>query len=212
MHDPCKILVPFDSLVHTAVGRVLAVLKDERRVFVDATAGNGHDTVFLAEMAGKAGKVYAFDVQHAALEATRKRLALAGVEERVELIHAGHERMHEYLPVAVESVQVIVFNLGFLPGSDKRMITGATTTLAALQTATSLLGIHGLLSVHAYTGHPGGEEECRQVLQFFAELPRQVWRVQLVADGNKPRNVEWLVLAEKIQQQFPSSPQAAPSI
>ena len=42
---------------------------------VDATAGNGHDTLLLANLAGSAGRVFAFDVQTAALEATRARLS-----------------------------------------------------------------------------------------------------------------------------------------
>ena len=103
-------------------------------------------------------------------------------------------------------------NLGFLPGSDKSRVTRAETTLAALRAAVTLLGAPGLLSVHAYTGHQGGAEECRQVLDFFATLPRKLWRVHILGDGNKPRNGEWLVLAERIQQHLPSSPQKAPSV
>lgn len=106
----------------------------------------------------------------------------------------------------------VVFNLGFLPGSDKSRVTRAETTLAALRAAVTLLGAPGLLSVHAYTGHRGGAEECRQVLDFFAALPRKLWRVHILGDGNKPRNGEWLVLAERIQQHLPSSPQKAPSV
>ncbi len=211
MHDPCRVLVPFDGIVHEALERAVAAAERERVVFVDATAGNGHDTVFLARVAGPRGRVLAFDVQESALEATRRRLVSEGLESRVELIHAGHERMLDLLSGTAGSVAGIVFNLGFLPGSDKSRVTRAETTLAALRAACTLLGMHGLLSVHAYSGHPGGKEECRQVLAFFAGLPRKTWRVQVLSDGNKPRNVEWLLLAEKLQQHLPSSPQEAPS-
>lgn len=212
MHDPCRILVPFDGIVHEAIRRATAEAGGSGAILIDATAGNGHDTLFLAGLCGPAGRVHAFDVQPAALEATRSRLEEAGLADRVELIAAGHEEMLERVPVAAGGVLAVVFNLGFLPGSDKSRVTRAETTLAALRAAVTLLGAPGLLSVHAYTGHQGGAEECRQVLDFFATLPRKLWRVHILGDGNKPRNGEWLVLAERIQQHLPSSPQKAPSV
>ena len=41
---------------------------------VDTTAGNGHDTAFLANVVGEQGRVFAFDVQAAAIAATQARL------------------------------------------------------------------------------------------------------------------------------------------
>ena len=210
MHDPCKVLVTLDAVAHAAARRAASVAEGRCGIFVDATAGNGHDTAFLAELAGRTGHVYAFDVQTAALGATRNRLEAAGLADRVTLIHAGHENLAGLVPEC--TVTAILFNLGFLPGSDKKTATHAETTLAALRAAVRLLGEHGVLSVHLYTGHSGGAEECRNVLEFFEGLARKEWRVQFITDGNKPRNAEWLVLAERVQQQVPSRPQAAPSV
>lgn len=64
---------------------------------LDGTAGNGHDTLLLAECVGETGRVWAFDVQQQALDATRARLAAAGVAERVTLIAAGHETLADYV-------------------------------------------------------------------------------------------------------------------
>ena len=47
----------------------------EGGVYVDATMGNGHDTLFLCEMAGENGSVWAFDIQNQALESTRTLLS-----------------------------------------------------------------------------------------------------------------------------------------
>src|SRR5690606_8250875 len=52
---------------------------------VDATVGNGHDTLFLAETVGAAGRVYGFDIQAEALQAARRRLEAANLEGRVTL-------------------------------------------------------------------------------------------------------------------------------
>jgi tRNA G37 N-methylase Trm5 len=66
-------------------------------VAVDATAGNGHDTLFLAGAVGPSGRVYAFDIQPAALEATSALLAEANLEDRVELLLADHSFIAELI-------------------------------------------------------------------------------------------------------------------
>jgi 16S rRNA C1402 N4-methylase RsmH len=97
---------------------------------VDATLGNGHDTLFLAQCVGPTGKVIGFDVQQAALDATRKRLLVAGIgESSFELHLESHVQILEYVPFGVSAV---VFNLGYLPGADKSVITQVATTLEAL--------------------------------------------------------------------------------
>ena len=88
-------------------------LLQEGDIAVDATAGNGHDTLYLAQKVGERGHVYAFDVQQAALDSTKERLAENGIpDERVTLILSGHERMADYVK---EPVRCVLFNLGWLP-------------------------------------------------------------------------------------------------
>ena len=135
-------------------------------VAVDATAGNGHDTVLLAELVGAKGRVFAFDVQAAALAATRQRLQQQGLAERVQLLQASHADMARYLP---KGVQAIMFNLGWLPGGDKTVTTDAVTTIAALQAALELLQPHGLLVMVVYQGHPGARQERDAVEQWLAQ-------------------------------------------
>lgn len=97
------------QLSHWFVERVLR----PGDVAVDATAGNGHDTLFLAQLVGSAGKVYAFDVQQAALARTGERLAAANSLTQVQLINDGHQKMNEYIQ---DQVTTVMFNLGYLPG------------------------------------------------------------------------------------------------
>lgn len=146
---------------HVALASVLS----PGDVAVDATAGNGHDTRFLARAVAPAGRVHAFDVQPAALAATRARLASAGLSDLVTLHHTGHERMLEALPEGLSgAVRAVVFNLGYLPGSgDKAVMTRPETTARALTAARALLAPGGLISVLVYRGHPGGPEEAAAV-------------------------------------------------
>ena len=138
---------------------------------IDATMGNGHDTALLCSLVGPEGRVYAFDVQPAALEATRRRLAEEGLAGQAELFLLGHEHMRETVG---EPVKAIVFNLGWLPGGDHRITTLTETTLPAIQQALALLMPMGVLVICVYPGHPEGEREQEMVTRLLSSLsPRE---------------------------------------
>jgi len=143
-------------------------------VAVDATAGNGQDTLFLARHVGPEGRIYAFDLQSGSLERTAALLTRENIRDRVRLIHAGHELMADFI---YEPVSVVMFNLGYLPGGDHSVVTTKRTTIAALQTALGLLRPGGLVTVTAYSGHPEGKEEMEALLCFCRELSGCDYRV-----------------------------------
>ncbi|WP_013629216.1 MULTISPECIES: tRNA (mnm(5)s(2)U34)-methyltransferase [Rubinisphaera] len=130
---------------------------------IDATAGNGHDTLILAEAVFPEGQVHAFDIQPSAIEQTRLRLP-ANLSSIVSLYQASHAEMPLHLPPESRGqVAAILFNLGYLPGGDKELTTRESSTLAALQIAADWLKPGGLLSILAYVGHPGGGAEAEAV-------------------------------------------------
>ena len=139
---------------------------------VDATVGNGHDTLLLAELVGPSGRVFGFDVQEAALAETAKR---TGHLPQVSLIHAGHEALAEHLPetgAAGEPAGLagVMFNLGYLPGAPRDIITRAETTIAGLDRALARLKVHGLVTLVLYPGHEGGAEEADAVRAHAGQL------------------------------------------
>ncbi len=135
---------------------------------VDATCGNGHDTVALAKLGTKT--IYGFDIQPQALDATKEALCREGLySHHIHLILDGHENMRQYVK---EPVQVVVFNLGYLPSSSKEIVTKTETTLKAISEALMLLKEGGLLCITMYSGHPGGQEEKDAVLSFAAALDK----------------------------------------
>ena len=170
-------------------------------LMLDATAGNGHDTVFLAELAGEGGMVLAVDRQEEALARSAALLRQRGLERRVRLTRGDHADMvallARELPDAEALLDLAVFNLGFLPGSDKRVATSAATTLTALEAVWGRLRPGGLLSVHAYSGHPGGADEAKAVGDWMRALPWREAQVSACSQWNKARSPETLWLAVK---------------
>ncbi len=162
---------------------------------VDATCGNGHDTLLLAQLVGQGGRVWAFDVQENALVATEERLAGAGCLDRVVLVHSGHERLAE---VVSEPVKAVVFNLGFLPGAPRETVTSSETTLAALEQAAELLLPGGIITLAVYTGHPGGAVEGRAVESWAAALSPARFNVWRCRQGNRSEVAPYLVVVERI--------------
>lgn len=163
---------------------------------VDATAGNGHDTLFLAQCVGAGGRVWVFDVQEAALAATRARVAAAGLGPRVRCILDGHEHLERHVPPETV-IHGAMFNLGYLPGASRSgatVVTRPETTLAALDSVLQRLASGGVVSVHIYTGHEGGEEECAALLPWAASLPHPLWQVLHTSSCNKPLRAEHLLL------------------
>ncbi len=141
---------------------------------VDATMGNGYDTLRLCRLVGDGGMVYAFDTQSAAVERTRIRLRANGMESRAQLHHMGHEHMAEVVP---PNVKLVLFNLGWLPGGDKGVTTRTETTLRALKAALSLLQVGGMVSMCVYPGHEEGAREQSALLQFAQSLPPKQFTV-----------------------------------
>lgn len=174
-------------------------------VVVDATMGNGYDTQFLAELGAK---VYAFDVQEEALNATEKRLDDAGIknqifeknlsnlltEPSVNLILSGHEKLSEYVK---EPIKAAIFNLGYLPKTDKSVVTKADTTLTALDALTNQLVVGGRIAIMIYYGHEGGMEEKDAVIKWTSNLPQKDWEVTSYAPLNQIHTPPILVLIEK---------------
>ena len=174
-------------------------------VVVDATMGNGYDTQFLAELGAN---VYAFDVQEEALNATEKRLDDTGIknqifeknlsnlltEPSVNLVLSGHEKLSEYVK---EPIKAAIFNLGYLPKTDKSVVTKADTTLTALDALTNQLVVGGRIAIMIYYGHEGGMEEKNAVIKWTSSLPQKDWEVTSYAPLNQIHTPPILVLIEK---------------
>ena len=135
-----------------------------KRLAVDATCGNGHDIVYLAELGFT--RVVGFDVQQVAIDASNERVNLMGLKG-VELFLAGHQSIEKYLCATVDCV---MFNFGYLPKGDKNITTDAKNSVKAIYAATRLLDKNGLISLMCYPGHLSGAIETEAIRKCFAKL------------------------------------------
>ncbi|WP_028551427.1 class I SAM-dependent methyltransferase [Paenibacillus sp. UNC451MF] len=168
---------------------------------IDATAGNGVDTVFLAKCVGPQGTVHAFDIQEQALLLTEQRLAkeIPGCTS-VQLHLNSHALLKEILTEAARgTVGAVMFNLGYLPGADQHTITKPESTLPALQAALDMLRVGGILTIALYTGHEGGGHEAEAVHEWLGQLSQKQYQVLEYRFLNRSNNPPYLIAVEKRQ-------------
>ncbi|WP_312193797.1 class I SAM-dependent methyltransferase [Exiguobacterium sp.] len=164
---------------------------------VDMTAGNGHDTQFLAECVGPEGRVLAFDVQAQAIEESTRRLDEAGMLERVDLYHESHIHVGARLSDERRPVRAGVFNLGYLPGSDKSITTTGEETLEALDALLPVLAPGGLVVLVVYHGHLEGKRERDAVLDYVTALDQQSYAVLQYRFLNQQNHPPFIIAIEK---------------
>lgn len=183
---------------------------------IDATAGNGHDTLVFARAVGEQGRVLAFDVQEQALENTEKLLQENGItvvrnfttktnsntadctktqnENTVSLILDSHENMGKYC-TAETPISAIMFNLGYLPLSDKSIATNAASSIKAIEEALKLIKKDGIVTVVLYSGHEGGQAEKQAILDITEKLSSKEYHVVYASmhnQANNPPEVLWI--------------------
>ncbi len=153
---------------------------------VDATAGNGYDTLFLAEKVGASGHVYAFDIQEEALIKTEDRLKEHKIEGWVTLFQDGHENLLQYIQ---KPISVAMYNLGYLPGGDRQITTKHQTVVQSLKQALTLLKPCGIVTIVLYPGHEQGAEEKKHIMPMIRDLSSPDYTAlhnALLNQGNDP--------------------------
>ena len=145
-------------------------------ICIDATMGNGNDTALLSQLAGKRGRVLAFDIQKQALE---------------------HTNMDVY--AEEETVSCITFNLGYLPGGDHSVATRADSSISAVESGLKLLKKGGLMTLCIYSGGDTGYQERDEMLAFIRQLDPHKYLVILSEYANRPNDPPIPVLIIKLQ-------------
>ena len=166
----------------------------EGDIAVDFTMGNGNDTLFLSRTVGANGHVYAFDIQADAVASTRAHLEAEGAPENYTLINDSHHKVEEYVKGPIKAG---MFNLGYLPGSDKKITTMRETTLPAIEAAISLMARDAIILIAVYPGHAEGEEEGKLICNYLASLSRYKVCATRINILNSPTSPFFIVVENK---------------
>ena len=176
---------------------LLARQIDEGDFVIDATCGNGQDTGFLARLVGEFGRVLALDIQEDAIESTELELKDRGLKNQVELRQADHANILSLARSEERRPKAIVFNLGYLPGGDKSVVTKAANTLPALKDSLELLRNGGYLVVTAYPGHEEGLKERQEIEAWAEKLDNQGFNVAHYRFLNQEKNPPEVFVIQK---------------
>lgn len=153
-------------------------------IAVDATLGNGNDTLKLCNAVGKKGRVYGFDIQDVAIKNSKKLLEDSGVTN-AELILDSHANIDKYV---TDKVKAVVFNLGYLPGGDHKLQTKWDTTITAIEKSLDLICDDGFIAIMIYYGKNSGTEEKEAVMEYLKNLNHKKYTVTVHDFYNRPNN------------------------
>ncbi len=135
---------------------------------IDATCGNGQDTLFLSKLRPK--HIMCIDIQQEAIETTK---ALLSGAENISYF----KQCHSTFPPEAKEVKLIVYNLGYLPRGDKTLTTKVRTTISSLESALPLIKPGGAVSITCYPGHAEGAIEEKEIRLWSEQLPPEIWNV-----------------------------------
>lgn len=141
---------------------------------LDATVGNGNDSLLLARKLGERGQLYGFDIQDLAIKNTKDLLSKENLMENTRLIKDSHENIDKYIH---EPLDFAIYNLGYLPKGDKEIKTKALSSIISLEKTLKLLKQNGILVITSYTGHPGGMEEKKAIEDLLVNLDQRRFNV-----------------------------------
>lgn len=160
---------------------------------VDATIGKGKDTEFLCEKVGITGTVIGFDIQRQAVDVTYERLT--GRFMNFKLYCASHENLLTYCPM--NSQDLILYNLGYLPSYDKSITTLLASTRQSIEQALLVVKKGGVVIITVYCGHDQGREEAEWVKQYTADLDAKAFHVMMLNYMNQPKDAPFIIIVEK---------------
>lgn len=159
-------------------------------ICVDATCGRGNDTLFLAKVSKK---VYAFDIQKEAINASKELLK---DYENVIFINDSHENVFEYVS---EDINIAMFNLGYLPKGDKSITTKSSSTINSIDAILKKLSINGIVSVVCYPGHQEGYIESKELLEYLRGINQKDYDIIRYDFINQINNPPFALIIERIR-------------
>ncbi len=171
-----------------------AILKElitKEDIIVDATMGNGHDTLFLSSIAKE---VYAFDIQEQALLKTKEKV---GHLSHVHLILDSFEHIFDH----VTDYRGVIFNLGYLPQGDPSITTLHDVTIRTLNMILPRLKKEGFIQIVVYPGHPEGMIESTAIQTWLNTLNPHHYQITITSFHHQENLPPYLIMIYKTKDE-----------
>ncbi|WP_300408178.1 class I SAM-dependent methyltransferase [Lagierella sp.] len=174
---------------------LLLDFKGRKVVFCDLTLGNGNDLKRAFDICDSKSTFYGFDIQPLSLKNTRKLFNDKELKN-IHLILDSHENIKEHVQ---EKVDLAIYNLGYLPGGNKNIVTNYNTVIASLENLLTSLNIGGKIFITFYPGHDSGREESKYIQEFLRSLNQKQYEILKFDFINQVNNPPFLITLEKIK-------------
>lgn len=166
---------------------------------LDATCGNGHDSLFLAKNLFSTqnlnSKLICIDIQEQAVNSTKEKLLSFTNLDKVQVLLHSHSQL---IDLNLQPLDCVIYNLGYLPGSDKQITTQVMSTLKSIQQSMDLLKNGGAISLMCYPGHEEGLREYRAICEFLQSFDSSKWGVCLHEWINRKHSPAWILIEKSL--------------
>ncbi len=172
-----------------------SIYVQEGDLVLDATCGNGSDTMLLAQLVGEEGHVYAYDLQKVAIRKAKEKISFVNLSKRVTFINKSHSDLSD---ISLKEISFALFNLGYLPGGDHSITTLPATTVAAIKSTLEIIKQKGVVLISLYPGHAIGEAESLAVEEYLSKVDQNDYHVWQLKQLNSKELSPYSILIQKL--------------
>lgn len=165
--------------------------KNKELTFIDATCGMGNDSLFMANLLNNNGKLVCYDIQKIAINTTKDLLDSNNFNNVIYHL-SSHECFIE------QDADLIIYNLGYLPTTDKKITTHVESTIKSIKNAIEITSQKDdyLIIIVVYPGHSEGKIESETIDNFVYNLPSKDFLVSKYMNYNRPSSPYILTLSK----------------
>lgn len=174
--------------IHDYINLLIKEKLDPSGIALDATVGNGFDSCKILKHLNESGFLYGIDIQASAVSNSLEKIEKLAPQAKYHIFQGDHSQLEQLLPSDLR-LSFVIFNLGYLPGSDKSQITKAKSTIPAIKWVVDHLAVSGLIIIAAYLGHEGGWEEYESIKCLLQNLPQKSYNsseIKFINQRNQP--------------------------
>lgn len=182
--------------VHQIVDLIIDTYLKKGWTCVDATLGNGKDSLKLYKALDGECKIYSFDIQDQAIVNSKKLFAENEIsEDKIKVICDSHENIDTYIH---EPVDFFIMNLGYLPGGNKDITTNYKSVKIFLDKITLIMQEKSFGLIIFYPGHEAGMEEYIKISKYLSALDQNKFNVSKIEQINQKNQPPLVVMVERL--------------